>query len=75
MRVDDARREAVIAIVVPKPGAALDEAALIASLKGRIANYKVPKRVVFGTLPKTSSGKLQRARCRELYLDEALELA
>ena len=28
-----------------------------------------------GTLPKTSSGKLQRARCRELYLDEALELA
>jgi len=28
-----------------------------------------------GTLPKTSSGKLQRARCRELYLGEALELA
>ncbi len=27
-----------------------------------------------GTLPKTSSGKLQRAKCRELYLDEALEL-
>jgi fatty-acyl-CoA synthase len=28
-----------------------------------------------GTLPKTSSGKLQRARCRELYLAEELELA
>jgi fatty-acyl-CoA synthase len=28
-----------------------------------------------GTLPKTSSGKLQRARCRELYLEEQLELA
>lgn len=28
-----------------------------------------------GTLPKTSSGKLQRAKCRELYLDEQLELA
>ncbi|MEY2580966.1 MAG: fatty-acyl-CoA synthase [Ilumatobacteraceae bacterium] len=27
-----------------------------------------------GTLPKTSSGKLQRAKCRELYLDEILEL-
>jgi fatty-acyl-CoA synthase len=27
------------------------------------------------TLPKTSSGKLQRAKCRELYLDEQLELA
>jgi fatty-acyl-CoA synthase len=27
------------------------------------------------TLPKTSSGKLQRAKCRELYLEETLELA
>jgi fatty-acyl-CoA synthase len=27
-----------------------------------------------GTLPKTSSGKLQRAKCRELYLSEELEL-
>ncbi len=28
-----------------------------------------------GTLPKTSSGKLQRAKCREQYLEEELELA
>jgi fatty-acyl-CoA synthase len=27
------------------------------------------------TLPKTSSGKLQRAKCREQYLEETLELA
>lgn len=27
-----------------------------------------------GTLPKTSSGKLQRAKCRELYLGEELDL-
>jgi fatty-acyl-CoA synthase len=27
-----------------------------------------------GTLPKTSSGKLQRSKCREQYLDEELEL-
>ena len=27
-----------------------------------------------GTLPKTSSGKLQRAQCRELYLADELEL-
>jgi fatty-acyl-CoA synthase len=27
-----------------------------------------------GTLPKTSSGKLQRAKCRDLYLEESLEL-
>ena len=28
-----------------------------------------------GTLPKTSSGKLQRAKCRQQYLDEELVLA
>jgi len=28
-----------------------------------------------GTLPKTSSGKLQRAKCREQYLEEELALA
>jgi acyl-CoA synthetase (AMP-forming)/AMP-acid ligase II len=28
-----------------------------------------------GTLPKTSSGKLQRAKCREQYLEETLALA
>ncbi|HRE03365.1 MAG TPA: AMP-binding protein, partial [Ilumatobacteraceae bacterium] len=27
-----------------------------------------------GTLPKTSSGKLQRAKCRDLYLEESLDL-
>jgi len=30
--------------------------------------------VAAGTLPKTSSGKLQRARCREMYLAEELDL-
>jgi fatty-acyl-CoA synthase len=37
-----------------------------------------PRDVMFvqpGTLPKTSSGKLQRARCRQQYLDEELTLA
>ena len=28
-----------------------------------------------GTLPKTSSGKLQRTKCRQDYLDETLPLA
>ena len=28
-----------------------------------------------GTLPKTSSGKLQRAKCKEQYLDDELVLA
>ena len=35
--------EAVVAVLVPKPGAALDGAAVVAALKRRIANFKVPK--------------------------------
>jgi malonyl-CoA/methylmalonyl-CoA synthetase len=37
--------EAVVAVVVPKPGATLDGQAIIAALKTQIANFKVPKQV------------------------------
>lgn len=58
--------EAVIAIVVPKPGATLDEAALITALKGRIAHYKVPKRVFFvPELPRNAMGKVQKNLLRQ----------
>jgi acyl-CoA synthetase (AMP-forming)/AMP-acid ligase II len=30
---------------------------------------------VAGTMPKTSSGKLQRSLCKQRYLDEDLQLA
>jgi len=53
--------EAVIAVVVPRAGAALDAAALIERLKGRIANFKVPKRVfTVDALPRNAMGKVQK---------------
>ena len=66
--------EAVIAVVVPKPGATVDAAALIAALKGRIANFKVPKQVFVETeLPRNQMGKVQKNLLRErhkaLFLD------
>src|SRR5436190_19982955 len=39
--------EAVTAIVVPRPGHALTECAIIAALKGEIATFKIPKHVHF----------------------------
>jgi malonyl-CoA/methylmalonyl-CoA synthetase len=58
--------EAVIAIVVPKPGAAVDADATIAALKGRIANFKVPKRVfVQPELPRNQMGKVQKKALRD----------
>jgi len=60
--------EAVVAVVVPKPGASLDEAAMIAELKARIANFKVPKRVhVVPELPRNTMGKVQKNVLRQAY--------
>ena len=57
--------EAVTAVVVGKPGHALDERGVIAHCRARIAHFKVPKRVVFvDALPKNPSGKLLKRELR-----------
>ncbi|MBC8058004.1 MAG: malonyl-CoA synthase [Rhizobiales bacterium] len=60
--------EAVVALVVARPGSAPDGEALIAALKGRIANFKVPKRVfVVDDLPRNTMGKVQKNLLREQH--------
>jgi malonyl-CoA/methylmalonyl-CoA synthetase len=61
--------EAVAAAVVRRPGApSQDEAAIIASLKGRLAHFKVPKRVHFvEELPRNAMGKVQKNVLRERF--------
>jgi malonyl-CoA/methylmalonyl-CoA synthetase len=60
--------EGVLAIVVPKPGATLGGAALIAALKSRIAAFKVPKQIfVINELPRNTMGKVQKNLLREQY--------
>ena len=60
--------EAVVAVVVAQPGAALDGAALIATLKRQIAGFKVPKQVfVEAELPRNQMGKVQKNLLRERY--------
>ncbi len=55
------------AFVVRKAGAAVDEAALKAFVKERLAPYKYPRRIDFiEELPKTATGKIQRFKLREL---------
>jgi acyl-CoA synthetase (AMP-forming)/AMP-acid ligase II len=54
------------AYVVPAPGAAPTADELLAHLRTRIARYKIPRDVVFlGELPRTPTGKVQRARLPE----------
>jgi malonyl-CoA/methylmalonyl-CoA synthetase len=60
--------EAVLAIVVAKPGADLSADAMIAALKQKIANFKVPKHIVFvDELPRNTMGKVQKNILREQY--------
>ena len=61
--------EAVIAIVVPRAGAAVPDAdAVVAALKARIANFKVPKRVfVIDELPRNTMGKVQKNLLRDAH--------
>jgi malonyl-CoA/methylmalonyl-CoA synthetase len=62
--------EGVTAAVVPRPGAALSEQAILAALGGRIAKFKAPKRVILvESLPRNAMGKVQKAALREAYRD------
>jgi malonyl-CoA/methylmalonyl-CoA synthetase len=60
--------EAVTAVVVAAPGASPNEPDLIAALRGRLANFKVPKRVhVVEELPRNAMGKVQKNVLRDRY--------
>jgi malonyl-CoA/methylmalonyl-CoA synthetase len=63
--------EAVAAVVVPRPEAQLDPADIIASLKSRIAGFKVPKRVlVVDELPRNQMGKVQKNQLRARFAEQ-----
>ena len=60
--------EGVVAVVVAKSGAALDDKAMVATLKGQIANFKVPKALyVVADLPRNAMGKVQKNLLREQH--------
>jgi malonyl-CoA/methylmalonyl-CoA synthetase len=60
--------EAVSAVVVPASGTALDDAAVIAAVRDRLAGFKVPKRVWFApSLPRNAMGKVQKNALREQH--------
>ncbi|MEO7708351.1 MAG: AMP-binding protein, partial [Caldimonas sp.] len=62
--------EAVVAIVVARPEARPDPAALVAGLKTRIANFKVPKQIfVVDDLPRNTMGKVQKNLLRDQHRD------
>jgi malonyl-CoA/methylmalonyl-CoA synthetase len=60
--------EAVVAVVVARPGATLDAGTLTAALKSKIANFKVPKEMfIVAELPRNAMGKVQKNLLREQH--------
>ncbi|MCB1994595.1 MAG: AMP-binding protein, partial [Rhodoferax sp.] len=56
--------EVPCAFIELKAGAQADEAGVLEFCRSQLARFKVPKRVVFGELPKTSTGKIQKFQLR-----------
>jgi fatty-acyl-CoA synthase len=61
---DDKWGEVPVAFVALKDGAAVTDAELIDHVRARLARFKTPKRILFGSLPKTATGKVQKNHLR-----------
>jgi malonyl-CoA/methylmalonyl-CoA synthetase len=60
--------EGVFAVLVARPGVALDPEATLAALRGRLARFKQPKAAaVVAALPRNAMGKVQKAALRAAY--------
>ncbi|MEQ8295049.1 MAG: acyl-CoA synthetase [Nitratireductor sp.] len=65
-RADDKWGETPVAYVELKPGKTASEAEILAHCRTLLARFKCPKMVVFAEIPKTSTGKIQKFRLREM---------
>ncbi|MBN9063540.1 MAG: acyl-CoA synthetase [Rhizobiales bacterium] len=63
---DEKWGETPCAFIELKPGAAATEAEIIAWCRDNLASYKIPRHVIFTEIPKTSTGKIQKFRLREM---------
>ncbi len=65
---DEKWGEMVTALVVLAEGETVTEAELVAHCRGRLAGYKLPKRVEFrDAIPRTATGKIQKFKLRQDY--------
>ncbi|MBW8313606.1 MAG: AMP-binding protein, partial [Hydrogenophaga sp.] len=63
--------EAGVAVIIARPGATVQPERVIADLKARLANFKIPKRCfVVNELPRNTMGKVQKNLLREQYQGE-----
>jgi acyl-CoA synthetase (AMP-forming)/AMP-acid ligase II len=65
---DEKWGELVTALVVPAPGQQVTAEEIVAHCRGRIAGFKLPRRVEFrDAIPRTATGKIQKLKLREAF--------
>ncbi|KAB0266513.1 acyl-CoA synthetase [Microvirga brassicacearum] len=70
---DDKWGETPCAFVELKPGEMVSVEAIISWCKQHLASFKCPRTIVFAELPKTSTGKIQKFRLREMARERTAE--
>jgi fatty-acyl-CoA synthase len=65
-RADEKWGETPCAFVCLKEDMATSEEEIITFCRDNMASFKIPKHVVFGPLPKTATGKIQKFMLREM---------
>jgi long-chain acyl-CoA synthetase len=72
---DPRRGEQPVAFVAPQEGARLQEKALLLFVRERLADYKVPRRVIFlPALPRNATGKILKTALREQAQDISVSI-
>ena len=66
---DEKWGETPCAFVELKPGATVTKEEMLAWCQSRLARFKAPRHIVFAEVPKTSTGKVQKFRLREMAKD------
>ena len=62
---DSRRGEQPVAFVVPNDGTTVDQEALLKFVRGKLADYKVPRRVLVSALPRNATGKILKTVLRQ----------
>jgi len=67
---DDRFGESITAVVEARPGSAVDEADIVDHVKGRLAGYKAPRRVLaIDTIGRAPNGKVDYKRLKQYAVD------
>ena len=64
--------EVGVAVIIARPGATLEAAQIVAALKSKLANFKIPKQCfVVSELPRNTMGKVQKNVLRAQFQSES----